>query len=513
MNQLKIDRQTNDRGLKSLIKIASLTALALLYLWLALLPIDKTINLVPDDALFYFQVAKNFAYIGKITFDGVEPATGFHPGWMFLLFSIYKPLSLFVKFEPELFYRITLIVSLFFIVISIIFGLNWISRCFDISIFILPIFTAVLGLKFVWNIGLETEVLVALLVFHFITRLRAKPPFIALLSALITFFRIDMLAFFFILYLLSLALKAKRIGEYGQKSFLWDFLGSIFGFIVASFFYLIVSGYPLSTSMYLKSGFINNILAIKRNLSFFERFDFYMALASIFLFFAVPKDERRRLSPLCLYIFSLFLLLVFHIFSNRLCAPWYFKPFRYFLVLSFFVLSTVLWTRGTRSLHSLLVIVFMILPFVFSLKWIYMAVIGIYDGGETQVYRFSEKIRDKVIEPVFVRDYSGIVAFFSGKRVINGDGLINTRDFIRDYLLAGLVKDYIKESQIKNCVFSYSISEYKKYKDTRAIFEPACPFFLTCLPGGFYISTDNIIVEDCSERWQKCLVLVDCKDL
>jgi len=496
------------RATKSVLA-ASLVILALLYLRVIFLPVATTINLVPDDALFYFQVAKNFAYFGKITFDGIEPATGFHPGWMFLIFSVYKPLTLFVKFEPEIFYRITLGFSLFFIFISMILGLNFLRSRSDTPSFILPVLVAMLGLKFIWNVGLETEALIALFACHLIFKSRGDFFIAAIFAALVTFFRIDMVGLFFMLAIFGLIFKARQ--EKGGKtiSFLPDFAGSIVGFGFAMFFYLAVSGHPFSTSMYLKGGLFDVALAsIKRNFSLFERFDLYVALASAFMFFLTPRGERKRLSPLCIYILSLFVWLLFHVFFNRLCAPWYFKPFRYFLTLFFFAAASILWER-----RKALAAIVMILPILFGLKWVYMAAVGKYDGGETQVYEFSKQIKGTTPEPVFARDYSGIIAFFSGKRVVNGDGLMNTREFIQDYLLAGLVNEYVRERQIPSCAFSYPLSAYKKFKEQGAILEEGCPFFLKCLPDGFKISTERIILEDCNSRWEKCLALVDCRGL
>jgi len=48
--------------------------------------ITKTVS---DDAFYYFQIARNTASGAGITFDGVEPANGFHPLWLLLLLPVY----------------------------------------------------------------------------------------------------------------------------------------------------------------------------------------------------------------------------------------------------------------------------------------------------------------------------------------------------------------------------------------------------------------------------------------
>ena len=48
--------------------------------------ITKTLS---DDAFYYFQIARNAASGNGVSFDGVEPANGFHPLWLLLLLPVY----------------------------------------------------------------------------------------------------------------------------------------------------------------------------------------------------------------------------------------------------------------------------------------------------------------------------------------------------------------------------------------------------------------------------------------
>jgi len=48
--------------------------------------ITKTVS---DDSFYYFQIARNAASGNGVSFDGVEPANGFHPLWFVLLLPIY----------------------------------------------------------------------------------------------------------------------------------------------------------------------------------------------------------------------------------------------------------------------------------------------------------------------------------------------------------------------------------------------------------------------------------------
>ena len=59
-------------------------------LFLARLPDYQLVRQVPDDAFYYLEAARNFARLGRWTFDGTEPSSGFHLVWGYALTSLYK---------------------------------------------------------------------------------------------------------------------------------------------------------------------------------------------------------------------------------------------------------------------------------------------------------------------------------------------------------------------------------------------------------------------------------------
>lgn len=52
-------------------------------------PDGRLANTICDDAFYYLVLAKNFATSGRWTFDGVEPASGFHLLWGYLLAGLF----------------------------------------------------------------------------------------------------------------------------------------------------------------------------------------------------------------------------------------------------------------------------------------------------------------------------------------------------------------------------------------------------------------------------------------
>jgi hypothetical protein len=47
------------------------------------------VKMIPDDAFYYLVPARNFATLGRWTFDGVEPSSGFHLLWGYLLAGFF----------------------------------------------------------------------------------------------------------------------------------------------------------------------------------------------------------------------------------------------------------------------------------------------------------------------------------------------------------------------------------------------------------------------------------------
>jgi len=46
------------------------------------LPVENLVGVVPDDAFYYFAIGRHAAASGHPSFDGENPASGFHPAWM-----------------------------------------------------------------------------------------------------------------------------------------------------------------------------------------------------------------------------------------------------------------------------------------------------------------------------------------------------------------------------------------------------------------------------------------------
>ena len=48
-------------------------------------PIEWLLHIVPDDSFYYFKIGLNIAAQGDSSFDGLTKTNGYHPGWMFVV--------------------------------------------------------------------------------------------------------------------------------------------------------------------------------------------------------------------------------------------------------------------------------------------------------------------------------------------------------------------------------------------------------------------------------------------
>lgn len=91
--------------------VAAFAALAALvmagYVAVAMRPLATLLRVVPDDAFYYLQIAKHLAAGHGSTFDGIHPASGYHPAWMLLLVPIAAVVS-----SPVVLLRTALVAAL-----------------------------------------------------------------------------------------------------------------------------------------------------------------------------------------------------------------------------------------------------------------------------------------------------------------------------------------------------------------------------------------------------------------
>lgn len=89
-----------------------------------------------------------------------------------------------------------------------------------------------------------------------------------------------------------------------------------------------------------------------------------------------------------------------------------------------------------------------------------VAVVGFYvlriDSDKfDSVYHYSQLLKQSTHESdrIFQTDFSGLTGFFSERKVVNGDGFINSFEY-RDYVTSGRLNEYFTD---------YAITHYSTY--------------------------------------------------
>jgi len=97
--------ELGDKTFAALVFCAGLLRLGILFR----LPESGLIQYLPDDAFYYLTPARNFAALGRWTFDGVEPSSGLHVLWGYLLalyFHIVPNSTLHMVFAVAGFFQV-----------------------------------------------------------------------------------------------------------------------------------------------------------------------------------------------------------------------------------------------------------------------------------------------------------------------------------------------------------------------------------------------------------------------
>lgn len=434
--------------------------------------IDLLIRFIPDDAFYYFQTAKHIVAGNGSTFDGLHKTNGYHPLWMMFLLPIALVIS-----EPILFTRFVLLVSTLLCSLTAVvlyFTIYRVTLSYRLSAlgFALFFLNPVIILESI-N-GLETNLtnlIFVILIYLIINSERVKGLYIYLgiTAGLLFLARTDAIFFivgaFAVHFLLSPKLNldnVKKLFVTGAISLIlilpwiiwnWINFGEIIqtsGFAVP---YIIRENFILNGGTQ-QSFFLNGI---KKYIDFlmkdlarylgYPRTSLILIISIISMI--VLRDRAKNRKEKILFKLLLFLwiaglsLTLIHVALRSYPRPWYFTQIIIVailtIVLAFHLLNI---KKGAGWLYVLVLLIIslssaLLIPKMINGAYFYQP--EMLDAA----YWLKENAKDDQISGSF---NGGIVAFFSGKRVINLDGVINNSAFaaIRDKKLL----DYIEENEI-----------------------------------------------------------------
>jgi hypothetical protein len=426
---------------------------------------------LPDDALYYFQVAKNLMAGNGISFDGINPTNGFHPLWLFVISPIFAIADGWTGI-----YSVMVLQSLLDIgVITLIGKVAWSAldaheqeRLFAaISASLLYAFNPISIIRGI-N-GLETTILTLVFALWLIEYLRAwknEPRWVhlAIYAALLFLARTD--SIFAAPSLLALmVLRANII--------------SVARVLIAALIALIIVAPWLVWSKLTFGSFVQSsgeavklFADAKYAIEFAEggkaayflsetarswaKLFYYSTgfLGLIALFAAlVRKGNARPLVPLMLPLVGILALIAYHIFARGFIRDWYVIQFIGF----FSILAGITFAMmgECRRLFLFTALALMAAGWILELTTPRLSSQRVFAGEEKVWYKGG-------VRAAFNSGYFG---YFTDGGVINLDGVVN-HDILR----------YLREKNLGRYVDSMGITEIRDFRGTlggyRNLFAP-----------------------------------------
>ena len=428
--------------------------------------VHRLLARIVDDASYYMTIARNIASGGGVTFDGIHKTNGFHPLWLLML----VPLFLLQK-PPETMIRLVALFQIVLLSLAYVLFVRTQLRLF-------PPRTAALSavlfvpLVFMPSVnGMETAVLVLALVLlygygAYISQLECDWRRAALLGVIIGFVllaRVDMIVLPLVLtgfgarYALAAEDRPKVVSAIvacGLSTFA----------VVAP--YLILSyrefGTIMPISASLKSSFPHLALSAETvpriaSMGIVNFLFAVLALGRAFWSVAALRWDEHKVSrgfyetATTVFAWTISLLFVLNVlFLKTGTFSWYYVPYRVFGLL--LITGVIDWLLRRTALVER--------PFRYGMVATILCV-GVVARDQAQdkfprngdwhtpVYNAAVWAREHTpSDAVFAMSDCGHFAFFSMRRVVNLDGVVNNMDFQRA-LARGQLDRYLRQNHVE----------------------------------------------------------------
>ena len=429
-------------------------------------------NVVPDDAFYYFQIARNIASGAGPTFDGVHPTNGFHPLWTALLVPVFHAFS--TGAVPDLMpVRAALLICILFFAAASVLVFFIISRYTQnpwIRALALALFALNPFLLFEASGGLETSLALLAASGFFLAALsypeQPRPRqmlLLGLLGGVMILARIDM-AFYlaaFLLWRLAKAPSYARLREVlftgiiataaVSPWFLWNL--SQFGMLLTSAangnsmvsHALIVQDHGTSAFQFVKAVLYGIDYQVRSLILHTGSPAIALSLLGAALaFFALGRARIPRLAEttaLHALFFGFAALFLVNVGIRLWARSWYFVTFGIFVALLFVFVAESLRPHLTRP-RIVAACFALFAVYAFSVSWSK----HLRDQWPTGTELYAAALwRDAHLPPDAVTGSfnAGIEGYFSRVRVVNLDGLVNNSAFeaLRDRRLLSYMRD------------------------------------------------------------------------
>lgn len=419
--------------------------------------IEFLLNFADDDSFFYIKTAYNFSAGFGSTFDRVGITNGYHPLWFLFLSAYFFLLNFFSVFTPELYYRYTVFLILLINILTLYFISLYFrnvsgQRSLSQTILLFPLFLTFVAIR---DFGMETHLLCLLIAVY----LYAKSAEVSsgknriilkgILLSLIFLTRIDYLFTVIPVIIISdylVTLKQDR-REFLITSVSVLMITAILYFSSNFFFF----GEILPVTAKIKSTFpqtllLHNIGKLLEPGAFTNQFAktmYLMLIIFIFLILSFKGKLKTAFSKTDYFLFGIccaaFAYLALNILINKHALKEWYVAFPAF---AGSILMVRLLTLIPRMYYFSLTVFILIFSFMFY-------VTRIKNPKWNSAYYYAKEIKLNTVEEdrIFMIDLSGIIGFFSERKIINGDGLINSYEY-QKYLSSGNLTDYFKVKEI-----------------------------------------------------------------
>jgi len=451
-----------DRKVKFiLLLIIAISFLARLYV--ALSPIDVLITkTIQDDAFMGISVARNIALGKGITYNGVDKTNGFQPLWPFMLIPIYH------FFDGDDALHAILVFASFLEILSIILIFKISQKFLSDSLSL--VVSALYGInpfvifQTISGIDVVLSVFFVLLSFYYYNLKKKKELILGLILGFAIFTRMDNVFLLLSFVLHSFWINRKNLFLAIKKSLLmiipaiivispwllWSFIN--FGKIIPSSSEGSFIGYHYSfRNVPLFSVLENNVMkTVGTILHLFgvtgETLSISSVVLSLFIFscFVLSYKDLKRMLPILLFLIFLSMFYTFYLWRIHV---------RYFLPLFPFVsLICVIGVNNVLSKYpkiktigffAIFTILFAHIIFNGFEQW----KVGYYNW-QYEMYEGTKWIKENTQKSDIIGSlYCGTNLYFSDRRVINLDGLLN--DEATKAIQEKRLYSYMKEKGVK----------------------------------------------------------------
>lgn len=420
-------------------------------------------GLMEDDGYFYAQIAYNIGVNGISSFDGINITDGYHLLWCWMLSGI----TFFVSF-----FTLNKNIHLFFYILFQLLIISFVTLKASKQ----NVATAFTLFSFFLfgNLLMDTVILAVFLLY---LSFNEESRFRYLFFFFIPLTRIDATVILFPILAYSLLKE--------RKEFVKIFAALSFGVLLHFISIYHLSGEFFTVSSVLKTeksmDIINNIIT---NFTVHSRAFFRVSTLFLTIIAGLTASfNRKKINNSFLIVCGLIIFYSAHL-SLGMMRSWYFVPG---VVVGFSVFCKY---RKNNIFHNLIFYstVFLALFHTSARIWVYISL----NEESKQANIFIEEIKKNVPENelVFQYDASGFTGYFSERRVINGDGLVNTHEYARR-LVNGKLEGYLEENDICYIIDNYKISDRPivdvgglivKRDELELIFgeRDKCPYPMTC---------------------------------